>query len=140
MVFWTRKRNAVAYPTSSADNPSTRSTSREPKVVRSTIRGLVDDTRLVKSHIATHSAVELCESPTSAGLHFVSFVEGRFCDMRGRIVCDLCDETLLEKCFDADAGEVRFGDLARGVVKEYTKIVEWASELLDRVWTFNVSW
>ncbi|PVH73076.1 hypothetical protein DL98DRAFT_538640 [Cadophora sp. DSE1049] len=95
-----------------------RSPSKDSKPVRSTIRRLVDDTRLVKSHIATHSAVELCESPTSAGPDFVSFAEGKFCDMKGRIVWDLCSETLLEQCFDADAGEVIFGDLA--------KVIEWA--------------
>jgi len=46
--------------------------------------------------------------------------------MKGRIVWDLCSETFLEQCFDADAGEVRFGDLARGLVKDYTKVIEWA--------------
>mgnify|MGYP001236825068 CR=1 FL=1 len=126
ITYWTRKRNVLAYPTSSADNLSTRSPAKEPKPVRSTVRGLVDDTRLVKSHIATHSAVELCESPTSAGPDFVAFAEGKFCDMKGRIVWDLCSETFLEQCFDADAGEVRFGDLARGLVKDYTKVIEWA--------------
>ncbi|KAG4433515.1 hypothetical protein IFR05_010998 [Cadophora sp. M221] len=125
ITYWLRKRNAIPHSTSSATDLN--ESSKKSKRVRSTIRDLKDDTRLVKSHITTHSAVELCESPTSAGPDFVSFAEGKFCDMKRRIIWDLCiGGTLLERCFDADAGLVKYGDLTKGIVKNYTKILEWA--------------
>lgn len=89
--------------------------------------------RLQKSRHAAHTATKLCESATSSGPDFVSYEEGKFCDMDTRTVWPLCKTESDPECFDVDAGDFRVvkrmgkrevSTLAG--VKRYTRVTEWA--------------
>lgn len=57
------------------------------------------DPRLLISSNPIHKATELCARPNSRGPHFVSLVEGLYCDMTTRQVTPLCTSEVIEGCF-----------------------------------------
>jgi hypothetical protein len=56
---------------------------------------------LVHSSSAAHSAEELCNHPASISPSFVSYQEGKFCDMVTRTLWPLCSQTAKSGCYDA---------------------------------------
>lgn len=84
---------------------------------------LLFDTRLVKSSIPSHSAIDVCESGTSVGPDFVSTVEGVMCDIH----MPLCAVGVLGKCFDLSTTSVLLDGLFSTVeaVWKYSRIEEW---------------
>jgi hypothetical protein len=69
-------------------------------------RGLNSSTPLAKtivhSNSSAHVAEELCNHPGSYSPSFVSYYEGKFCDMATRIVWPLCSDAVSSKCFDTE--------------------------------------
>ena len=91
------------------------------------------DSKLIVSHSNSHSAKELCESPSSKGPDFVSVKEQSYCDMSQRKIWPLCDAKKTSNCFDQ--ATYQFKSLAvkgRDVnaqsappQKSYTKVETW---------------
>jgi hypothetical protein len=107
--------------TSTADETTTKIQSLEdickPPFIRETPVGKMStkresnpdhdfDQRLVKSNSFTSSAVTLCEDWFSLGPHFVSSIEGLFCDMNTRELLPVCDQNTQGQCFNDDLDEV----------------------------------
>jgi hypothetical protein len=114
-------------------------TKRDPGLVDGLINGvgglvnnitgnIFNDSRLVKSMVPTHSAVDVCESETSVGPDFVSMVDRMYCDMGKKELLPLCVPGLLGKCFSLETTTV-FLDNVLGLVDSvfrYSSIEEWS--------------
>jgi hypothetical protein len=89
---------------------------------------IFNDSRLVKSMIPTHSAVDVCESKTSVGPDFVSMVDGMYCDMGTKELLPLCVPGLLGKCFSLETTSVVLDNILGlvGSVFKYSSIEEWS--------------
>ena len=76
---------------------------------------------LIMSH---HSASRLCEDERSFGPDFVSYAEGRFCDMHLKAHVPLCMPVRVALiCYDVSMKAVVGPE--GSVVKNYTHVVEW---------------
>jgi hypothetical protein len=91
-------------------------------------------TDLVISEFGDHSALSVCDSPTSWGPDFVSTREGIYCDMCERQVWKLCDRDDEKECFDLSKRSLRAapssGINGRSIAddvppKVFTKISHW---------------
>ncbi|KAL6714230.1 hypothetical protein ACLMJK_007653 [Lecanora helva] len=60
------------------------------------------ESHIIGSQDASHSAIALCESPTSWSPDFVSFSEGVFCDMGTKTPWPLCSGTRVDDCYHWD--------------------------------------
>lgn len=97
-------------------------------VVGNITSNIFNDSRLVKSMIASHSAVDVCESDTSVVPDFVSIADGMYCDMGKKELLPLCAPVLIGKCFSLDTASVLL-DNVFGVVESvfrYSSIEEWS--------------
>ncbi|OAK93380.1 hypothetical protein IQ06DRAFT_236474 [Phaeosphaeriaceae sp. SRC1lsM3a] len=86
----------------------------------------LDPTILTVSHIAGHSAKEVCGDKMSLGPDFVSTQESLFCDMETAKLWPLCDSQHLVDCFDLTTKRIQATAGKRdGISKEYTTTNEW---------------
>lgn len=92
-------------------------------------RDFCNDGRIVVSDDLSHSARQLCESPSSTGPDFYHTVEQLYCDMCSKQLYQVCTATLTSDCFDKDAQKVvpKPGLQGRAPVKRYTTLVDWTS-------------
>ena len=81
--------------------------------------------RLMISSSHHHSAVELCESPTSRGSDFVSMIEGMFCDMETKTLYSLCGGNVNTECFDAGSHELKSRRRDEAVRRRYQSVSRW---------------
>jgi hypothetical protein len=81
--------------------------------------------RLIVSSSHHHSAVEICESPSSRGSDFVSTVEGLFCDMATKTLYPLCGGNVETECFDVKSHELKFTRRDAAVRWRYQSISRW---------------
>ncbi|KAL8830628.1 MAG: hypothetical protein Q9191_001329 [Dirinaria sp. TL-2023a] len=88
--------------------------------------------KLVKSKIASHTAAELCDSPTSSGPDFVSFESGQFCDMDTKQLWAICGSDQDADCFDTEANDLRILQrlgkrevLVLAKMKDYKDVTNW---------------
>ncbi|KAK4213403.1 hypothetical protein QBC37DRAFT_440817 [Rhypophila decipiens] len=94
-------------------------------------RPYFNETRLVRSSDPEHSAVKLCESPSSLGPDLVSLREGKYCDMSTREVLPLCGPGVTGNCFDDSVKTLRVRGggaiIGRDAVmdKEYSEVLDW---------------
>lgn len=61
---------------------------------------------IVHSNSSAHSAEEVCNHPGSYSPSFVSYFEGKFCDMTTRIVWVLCSDIVTSGCFDPKSNKL----------------------------------
>lgn len=59
--------------------------------------------KLIVNSRSSQSAITLCNSPTSRGSDFASIDEGLFCDMDTKVLYPLCNDKIVEHCFDLEA-------------------------------------
>ncbi len=79
---------------------------------------------LVTSNISHHSASRLCEDERSFGPDFVSYAEGRFCDMHLKAHIPFCmPGGVALICYDVSMKAVVGPE--GSVAKNYTHVVEW---------------
>ena len=89
--------------------------------------------RLVISKGKTHSAMELCMSPSSKGPDFVSWEEKKFCDMENKQIWPLCGDSTTSACFDEKAYKIKPAKLKERDLspeslpprKSYHKVEHW---------------
>lgn len=96
-------------------------------LVRNVTGNIFNDSRLVKSSIPTHSAIDVCESETSVGPDFVSMADGMYCDMGKKELLPLCVPGTLGRCFSLETTSVIL-DNAFGLIESvfrYSSIEEW---------------
>ena len=93
---------------------------------------------LVISARPSHSARTLCERPNSYGPSFASIQEGLFCDMKSRLLYDICDEQKTSCCLDMEQNQLRSCSVRRQIrgvsqwkrqstntTRTYTKVHRW---------------
>ena len=81
--------------------------------------------RLIIGSSHHHSAMELCESPTSRGSDFVSMAEGMFCDMETKTLYSLCRGNVNTECFDAGSHELKSRRRDEAVRRRYQRVSRW---------------
>ncbi|KAK6006582.1 hypothetical protein QM012_006992 [Aureobasidium pullulans] len=99
--------------------------------------------KLIISDIASHSAVNLCNSQTSWGPDFVSSTEGKLCDMATKTLYTLCSKEQVDGCVKIDTeptdGASQTASVAsqrlsvakrtvKGILKSYEQTAVWAGD------------
>jgi hypothetical protein len=102
----------------------------EPDAVRITsANSACNNHQIVVSDYDTHSAAELCDSPTSVGPDFISTKENIYCDMCAHQMWSLCSTAVELGCFDMAVMGLRLSDLQkRGEgteAKKYKNVIQW---------------
>ena len=130
-VFCEEDRNPIvgvpgfaANPPDILENPQTRSLTDFGRR-RHLPRSRKSAERLIISSSHHHSAVELCESPTSRGSDFVSMIEGMFCDMETKTLYSLCGGNVNTECFDAGSHELKSRRKDEAVRRRYQRVSRW---------------
>jgi hypothetical protein len=80
----------------STDAPKVPSSKRSTLLPRARLPWM--DKKLVISNIASHSATNLCNSPTSWGPDFATPNEGKLCDMSTKTLYTLCSKEDIDGC------------------------------------------
>ncbi|KAL9625291.1 MAG: hypothetical protein Q9160_000693 [Pyrenula sp. 1 TL-2023] len=88
-----------------------------------------NDGRIVVSDDSSHSARELCESPSSMGPDFYHTVEQLYCDMCSKHLYPVCTEIVTNDCFNKDTQKVvpKPGLQERAPEKKYDTLVDWTT-------------
>ncbi|KAG5947279.1 hypothetical protein E4U53_006443 [Claviceps sorghi] len=117
-----------------AHHPSKRSNESEPRPLPETWpfkERMAQDTRLIKSKHADHSATRLCEDKASLGPSFVSYDERKFCHMAPKRLYSFCEDVKSGDCWDDNKHEIVHKG-AKGVVKRaanpavaFNKVLRW---------------
>ncbi|KXH67654.1 hypothetical protein CSAL01_03577 [Colletotrichum salicis] len=93
-----------------------------------------DPDHLVLTEIPGQTAREISEHPNSVGYDIVSFVDGKYCDLTKRRLCDLCAGTIMANCFDVNSTTVigaqglagrREGSASGTSAKSYKTTAHW---------------
>jgi hypothetical protein len=86
-----------------SDGPASKRSTLIPKLSKRSTRM---SKTLVHSNSLAHSAEELCSHPASISPSFVSYREGKFCDMVTRNVWPLCSRRIKSGCYDAKSNRL----------------------------------
>ncbi|KAK0649828.1 hypothetical protein B0T16DRAFT_457202 [Cercophora newfieldiana] len=80
---------------------------------------------IILDHNPNHSARELCESLTSRGPDFASYVESLFCRMSDKTLWPFCDNNTRTQCFSIESKQIITGQVKAlsGAVKKYAKVI-----------------
>lgn len=109
VYYWVRSFQS-ANP-SSAKSPATMRPSNKRQSSaekgRRAANAFANDTRLIKSYYAKHTASKLCDrSMNAAGQSFVSYAESKFCYMPTKTLYSFCSEVDTGACWDDENNKV----------------------------------
>lgn len=83
-----------------------------------------NDTRLVTTNKAYHSAKELCEDDRSIGPDLVNVAEALYCNMRIKTVFPVCSKGAASDCFDLDSLQILGPGLTIPFIG-YSQVLDW---------------
>ncbi|RYO97129.1 hypothetical protein DL765_011298 [Monosporascus sp. GIB2] len=73
-----------------------------------------------------HTGRDLCESPTSLGPDFINLADGTFCRMSDKTLWPVCNEQILDNCFNTDVRQLIVGGVSTRDTP-YENVIDWTS-------------